>query len=163
MKKCVCMVALVISLSVAGGCQKAVSDKEAIRGAIEKHLSDRGGLNMAAMEIDVQQVTIKGDDADALVEFRVKQGGGGMQVSYTLQRVQGAWVVGHSRPAGGNISHPPMDKASALLPPPGAAPASDVSPEFPAMDRFKNQAPAPGTAPLPPGHPPTAKPASVPL
>ncbi len=159
--------ALILCLGLAGGCSKAPSDNDAIRVAIEKHLSDHGGLNMAAMDMSVKQVSINGDQAQARVEFRLKQGGGGMQVAYTLQRVQGAWVLGHSQPVGGEISHPPIEKQPAgasgttATQPPGTPPGGS-SPDFPSLDKFKKPGPeqAPGTPP--PGHPPVAKPASAP-
>jgi hypothetical protein len=92
-------------------------------------------------------VTITGDEAQAQVEFRLKQGGGGMQVAYTLQRVQGSWVVGHGRPSGGEISHPPMDQ------PPPATPGAGASPDFPSMDRFKKPVSSSAAGTLPAGHP----------
>jgi hypothetical protein len=153
---------LCLGLCLASGCSKASSDNDAIRAAIVKHLTDRGGLNMAAMDVNVKQVSVNGDQAQAQVEFRPKQGGGGMQVAYTLQRVQGAWVVAHGQPAGGEISHPPMDRPPTAAPAPGAAPTAGATPEFPSMDKFKKPGPAPGSGALPPGHPPTAKPADVP-
>ena len=156
MKKRICAGALILALSFLAGCSKAASDKEAIRAAILKHLTDRGGLNMAAMDVDVQQVTFKGDEAQAQVAFHVKQGGGSMEVAYTLQRVQGAWVVGHSQPSGGQIAHPPMDK-----PAPGN-PTAAAAPEFPSLDKFKKPAPATGPGALPPGHPPISNPSSAP-
>ena len=148
--------ALILALSLLAGCGKAPSDNEAIRAAILKHLTDRGGLNMAAMEVEVKQVTLKGDDAEAQVVFHVKQGGETMQVAYTLQRVQGAWVVGHSQPAGGQIAHPPMDK-----PAPGN-PTAGAEPGFPSADKFKKPGPASASGPLPLGHPPISNPSSPP-
>lgn len=162
MKNSMRVAALFLGLSLAGGCAKAPSDNDAIRAAIEKHLTDRGGLNMAALDMNVKQVTVKGDEAQAQVEFRVKQGGGSMQVAYTLQRLNGAWVVGHGQPAGGEISHPPMDKPTGAPSGSGAAPSTGVAVEFPSMDKFKKQGPASGSGALPPGHPPIATPASTP-
>jgi hypothetical protein len=152
----ICAGALILALGFVAGCSKAPNDKEAIRAAILKHLTDQGGLNMAAMDMEVKQVAIKGDDAEAQVEFRVKQGGGSMQVAYKLQRVQGAWVVGHGQPAGGQIAHPPMDKQA-----PGS-PTAGATSDFPALDKFKKPGPAPEAGALPPGHPPVSSPPKPP-
>jgi hypothetical protein len=148
--------ALILALGLLAACSKAPGDDEAIRAAILKHLSDRGGLNMAAMDVEVKQVTLNGDQAEAQVLFHVKQGGETMQVAYTLQKTQGTWVVGHSQPAGGQIAHPPMDK-----PAPGS-PTAGATPDFPALDKFKKPAPTAAPGALPPGHPPVSNPSSPP-
>lgn len=162
MKNSIAAAAVILCLCLAGGCSKAPGESDAIRAAIVKHLTGRGGLNLAAMDVNVKQVTINGDQAQAQVEFRPKQGGGGMQVAYTLQRVQGAWVVAHGQPAGGEISHPPMDRPPSGPAATGAAPTAGGSPDFPSMDRFKKQRSAAGEGALPPGRPPIAKPADTP-
>jgi hypothetical protein len=146
-KLSVCLAVLVLGLSFLCGCTKARSDEEAIRAAIAKHLTERGGLNMAAMDMNLKQVTITGNKAQAQVEFRLKQSGGGMLVAYTLERVQGSWVVGHGRPSGGEISHPPMDQ------PPPATPGAGASFDFSSMDKFKKPVSSSAAGTLPPVHP----------
>src|SRR5713226_1160681 len=95
---------LLAQLPIAA-CKKggASNDNQAIRAAVQQHLAQRGTLNMPAMDMDVKQVSIQGDQATAQVEFRAKQGGPGMLMSYNLQRQGGAWAVTSSRPAGGEM------------------------------------------------------------
>src|SRR5205807_4315580 len=87
----------------ATGCKTRVSDQDAIRAGIEKHLSGLTGMNMSAMDREVKQVSINGDHATAQVEFRAKQGTATMQVEYTLDRQGAQWnVVGSQHKMGQN-------------------------------------------------------------
>ncbi len=104
--KLISIVALILCCVPAAGCKKAQQDDNAIRAALQKHLSERADLNMAAMDMDIKQVKVEGNHADAQVEFRVKQGGPGMQMAYTLERQGDAWVVRGAKPAGGGMDHP---------------------------------------------------------
>ena len=138
MKKTVSYVLIGALLILAGACSKANQadrDRQAVRAALQKHLAERGNLNMAAMDMDVKQVTVSGNRADAQVEFRAKQGGPSMQMAYALERQGDAWVVRGGRPLGGEMSHPPTDGAT----PPAGAPLG----------------PPPRLSELPAGHPPT--------
>ncbi len=101
---------LVAALVLAApACHKASSDDEAIRTAIRQHLEKSGGLNLAGMDVEFQQITVNGDNAQAQVLFRAKQEGSTMQMTYALERQNGAWAVLKSVPAGGQIAHPPID------------------------------------------------------
>jgi hypothetical protein len=125
-----------------GGCKKKIGDEAAIRESIQKHLSGLGSINMAAMDTDIKQVTVNGDNAQADVEFRLKQGGATMQMTYALERHAGAWIVLKSQPAGGQFEHPPMDKTHSTMP---AAAAGADPPNI--HDLLKA---APPAAPKPP-------------
>src|ERR1700675_4746916 len=71
------------------GCKNQPSDKDAIRAGILQHLKAVGTLNISAMEMDIRNVSINGNQAHAEVEFRPKTGaapGTGMQVTYNLEK-----------------------------------------------------------------------------
>jgi hypothetical protein len=111
------LLALVASLIV--GCKNdsgtprsgAQSSEDSIRTAIEAHLAHTGSLNLQAFDTVVKQVTIQGDHAQAQVEFRLKSGPGAMQLSYALEKRDGAWSVVESNPVGSNFSHPALDQS----------------------------------------------------
>ena len=102
-------VVFTLSLVLLAGCQKQVSDTDAIRSGIHDHLASLKTLNIDAMDMNVTNVSIQGNQAQAQVEFRPKTGapqGAGMQVAYSLQKQNGSWVVQTSQPSGGTIQHP---------------------------------------------------------
>jgi hypothetical protein len=119
------LLALVATLIVGcksdpGAMQKRTpAPEDSIRTAIQAHLAHKGTLNLQAFDTDVKQVTIQGDHAQAEVEFRLKAGPGAMQLTYALEKRDGAWSVIESDPVGSNFSHPPLDQgqgASEALP-----------------------------------------------
>ena len=110
-------IAVILFLVAAAGCRKTEGDKEAIRTALQKHLAERGNVNIAAMDVEVKQVTVDGNRAVAQVEFRAKQGGPAMQMTYNLQREGGTWVVLTKYSPGGEMGHPSTGPA---MPPPGS-------------------------------------------
>jgi hypothetical protein len=112
---------LAVLLLCAAGCQKAASDDEAIRASILQHLKENGTINLAAMDTNFQKISVEGDHARAQVEFRTKQEGATMQMTYALERRGGQWTVLKSQPAGGQISHPPTDGQQ-----PGSSAGTDV-------------------------------------
>jgi hypothetical protein len=156
MKRRAIVLTIIVLVGASSGCKKAQSDQDAIRAGIQRHLSANSTLNMAAMDYEVKDVAITADRAQAQVEFRLKQGGATMQVTYALARVDGTWNVLKSQPAGGQIEHPPMNDVHAGSP--NAPPAKGL----PKIDEFFKAPPAPGTQPLPPGHPPVTTPRTVP-
>jgi len=116
--------------------QATGSDADAVRAAIEDHLRNDHSINMAAMDVTVDSVSINGDQAQANASFRVKQGGTGMAITYFLQRHGNGWLVTRSQPSDGQSAHPPMDNLH-----PGAA-ASPSTPAMPDVSDFlKNQPP----------------------
>jgi len=110
-------------------------DRDAITEAIHKHLNDNKGINMSAMEMNVGNVSVNGDQAQADTEFRLKQGGTSMLITYFLERHGGSWIVVRNQPSGaGQFAHPPMDKVHS-----GGA----VTPLLPDVSAFLKSHPAP--------------------
>jgi hypothetical protein len=86
------------------------NDHDAVVAAIQEHLRDNKGINMSVMDMTVDQVNINGDQAQAQAQFRLKQGGTTMTMTYALTRHTNGWIVSTSQPSGGQFAHPPMDK-----------------------------------------------------
>jgi len=162
----------------AGGCAKPPSDADAVRAGINQHLAGLKTINLSAMDMEVLNVSIQGNQAQAQVEFRPKTGappGAGMQVSYSLAKQNGVWVVQTTQPMGGSIQHPgPGDNPHMTpgmttpgAPNPKGSPSSGISPgssssgspsgpsSAGSLPNFRDLVPGssnPNT--LPPGHPP---------
>lgn len=115
----------------------ADSDTDAIRKAIEAHLQDNKGINMSVMDMALNNVQIHGDKAQADTEFRLKQGGASMHMTYSLERHAGGWLVVRNQPAAGQFQHPPTDQSHS-----GTAPNS-ASPSLPDVGSFLKDHPAP--------------------
>jgi hypothetical protein len=119
-------------------CSNAPQSKEAVRQAVVDHLSKRSDMVLSAMEIDVASVAFRKDEADAIVSFRPKggSGGGGMQMSYTLERKGNSWAVRAKKETGGSPhSTSPAPEASAL--PPGHPPMTGNAPASPEGQKNK--------------------------
>jgi hypothetical protein len=149
MKRTAYLLTAVGLLVLCAGCKKQESDADAIRSGINQHLASLKTLNLAAMDMNITNVSIQGNQAQAQVEFKPKTGapqGAGMQVAYSLQKQNGAWVVQNTQPAGGSIQHPA----------PGENPPTNpTSPSSGAMPNFHDLVPGGGSSNnLPPGHPP---------
>jgi len=149
MKRFATTVLVFAALSAANGCKTQPSDKDAIRAGILQHLKAVGTLNISAMQMDIRNVSINGDQAHAEVEFRPKTGaapGSGMQVAYNLEKHDGSWNVLKTQAAGGMMQHPDPNQN----PHQNQAVHSGGLPNF--SDVLKPTG-APGQAALPPGHP----------
>jgi hypothetical protein len=149
MKRSACFFTALGLLALFAGCKKQQSDADAIRSGINQHLASLKTLNLAAMDMNITNVSIQGNQAQAQVEFRPKTGapqGAGMQVAYSLQKENGAWVVQNTQPFGGSIQHPA----------PGEDPHMNAtSPSSGSMPNFRDLVPGGGSSnALPPGHPP---------
>jgi|SRR5579872_538321 len=149
MKRTAYLLTFVGLLSLCFGCQKQENDAEAIRSGINQHLASLKTLNIGAMEMNITNVSIQGNKAQAQVDFRPKTGapqGAGMQVAYSLEKQNGLWVVQNSQPTGGSIQHPA----------PGENPhMNSNSPSLGAMPNFRDLVPGgANSSALPPGHPP---------
>jgi hypothetical protein len=152
MKRAVYLLTLAGLLSIFVGCKKQESDADAIREGINQHLSSLKTINLGAMDMNVTNFSIQGNQAQAQVEFRPKSGGppgAGMQVSYSLEKQNGLWVVQNTQPMGGSIQHPA----------PGANPNMPSSnPSSGSMPNFHDLVPGGGGGnELPSGHPPVNK------
>jgi hypothetical protein len=151
------LVALWIAVAFLGtGCRHQ-SDADAIRAGIREHLVSLKTLDLNAMDFNIAQLEIHGDQAEAQTEFRPKAGappGAEMRVTYLLEKRNGDWVVLKTQAVGGVIEHPAA----------GANPHQAVQPGAPqGLPNFHDLLPPanPGASPaLPPGHPPVNPPAS---
>ena len=166
MKRAAFLVALGL-VALVGGCAKPPSDADAVRAGINQHLAGLKTINLSAMDMEVLNVSIQGNQAQAQVEFRPKTGapaGAGMQVSYALAKQNGVWVVQTTQPMGGSIQHPGPGENPHVTPgmttpgvptsgAPSGAPSSN-SPNSTSLPNFHDLVPG-GSAPnaLPPGHP----------
>jgi hypothetical protein len=140
------------------GCKRQPSDNDAIRAGILQHLTALGTLNISAMQMDIRNVSINGNQAHAEVEFRPKTGsapGTGMQVAYNLEKRDGSWTVLKTQAAGGTMQHPDPNQN----PHQNQALHSGSLPNFNAV---LNPAGSPSQGALPPGHPQVASPQSNP-
>lgn len=111
--------------------QTSGSDKDAITRAVEDHVRNNKGINLAAMDMSVDSVQVNGDQAQASATFRLKQGGTSMAMTYSLTRHANGWLVLSDQPADGEFVHPPTDKVhSGLGNPANPAGASGTMPDF---------------------------------
>ena len=151
MKRSACSFTLIALLALFAGCQKQESDADAIRSGINQHLASLKTINLSAMDMNVTSVSVQGNQAQAQVEFKPKTGapnGAGMQVSYSLQKQNGQWIVQTTTPAGGSIQHPAPGENPHMDP---TSPSSSSG----SMPNFRDLVPgAPPSNSLPPGHPP---------
>ena len=135
-------------LVIFAGCKKQVSDSEAVREGINQHLASLKTINLGAMNMNIKNVSVQGNQAKAQVEFKPKTGapdGAGMEVAYSLEKQNGVWVVQNTQPLGGMIQHPA----------PGENPGANMaSPSTGSMPNFRELVPGGGNPNvLPPGHP----------
>jgi hypothetical protein len=150
------MALFVVAATLILGCKKDLgtaqspiqAPKDSISTAIQAHLAHKQTLNLQSFDTDVKHVTIQGDHATADVEFRVKGGPGAMQLTYALEKRDGAWSVVDSDPVGSNFSHPALGEGQSS-PMNGTAGASRSLADT--LRGFGISA-APDQ-PLPPGHP----------
>lgn len=100
-----------------------IDNKEAVRKGVVDYLDKRKGqtgLDMNLMNVEVTNLNFDKNEARATVAFRSKDGsaGGGMTMSYVLERKDDKWVVkgrqdsGMSPHGGGSMpamppNHPP--------------------------------------------------------
>jgi len=95
------------TLLMAVGCQRLMNQDAAVQKAIQDHLAERSDLAMDKMVMEVQQVQVDGDKAQAEVVFRVTSDPNSrMAYHYDLSREGGTWKVDSGRPGGAESSHP---------------------------------------------------------
>lgn len=108
------VIAAIFVAAFAIGCRKQASSPDpraAIQAALQDHVSHQSNLNLAAMDMNVENISVNGEHAQAHVQFRLRQNNVSMEMLYDLEQHGGTWIVTHSQPAGGQFSHPPMDQA----------------------------------------------------
>jgi hypothetical protein len=151
MKRSACFLTVIALLALFAGCKKQESDADAVRTGINQHLASLKTINLSAMDMNVTNVSVQGNQAQAQVEFKPKTGapqGAAMQVSYSLQKQNGLWIVQTTTPAGGSIQHPAPGENPHMNP---TSPSSGSD----SMPNFRDLVPgAASPNPLPPQHPP---------
>ena len=132
---------MVLGCLLAGcsGRQEANSNA-AIQSAIEQYLTSRPGIDAGRMILEVQQIRVEGERAQAEVIFRSRDNAEArMAYHYELRREGGEWKVETGRPGAAGSPHPGS----------GAAPEGSTPPE--------GSGPPSGES-LPQGHPPVESP-----
>jgi len=78
-------------------CSKDIQNQDAVKQGVLDYLranNSQTGLNMDAMQVDVTSVSFQRDEARATLRFTPKGiPGGGMQMTYSLDRKGSKWVV----------------------------------------------------------------------
>ena len=90
--------ALFLALALVASCAKDIQTTDAVRQGILDDLQQRKaqtGVDPSMLEVTVSSVSFEKDQARASVSFSPKSapGGGGMTMSYVLDRLNGKWVV----------------------------------------------------------------------
>lgn len=93
---------IVISLLGLAGCKSKSGDpKAAVQAAIEKRLKEQPNLMFQNMMLDVGEVKINGDTAEADAKFTSKQSPNlTVGVHYSLRKSNGQWEVVNSASGG---------------------------------------------------------------
>jgi hypothetical protein len=95
------------------GCQRLMNQDAAIQKAIRDHLTERSDLDMSKMVLEIRQVKVDGDKAQAEVVFRTTSDPPAqMSYHYELHREGGAWKVDTGRPSAADTQHPQMGQAA---------------------------------------------------
>ena len=108
---------LLAAAALAAACaRQSIETKPAVEAALRAYLTQRPGLAMDKMDMEVKDVKFKGETAEADVVFRVKDGEGEMAMRYTLRRQGDTWVVERSAQSGASGAemppgHPPVDSS----------------------------------------------------
>ncbi|MBI4480554.1 MAG: hypothetical protein HY651_11075 [Acidobacteria bacterium] len=126
-------VAIVGTLLLAAlGCQRLMNQDAAVQKAIQDHLSERSDLAMDKMVMEMQQVKVDGDKAQAEVVFHVA-GDSQMRMAYhyDLHREGASWKVDSGRPSGSETPHPQMGESPAGESMPGESGNGEPSLDLP--------------------------------
>jgi hypothetical protein len=127
---------------VSAGAPTSAADSDSVKHAVEDHLRTNKGINMSAMDMTIDSVSVYGDHAQAHATFRVKGGGAAMTMAYSLERHGNGWLVLKSQPSNGEFVHPPMDKvhsgAASAAPAPGVSGTPDVTEFLKSQPSLKN-------------------------
>jgi hypothetical protein len=122
------LIAAVLLLSAcAGGGETAAPDTIGIRSAIEAHLRE-GGLNPAAMAMEMSGLTVEADQATTVATFRTDGSDSEFRFTYHLRLRQGVWHVVSSEPEEGHGDGPPQAMPEGHPPVPPSAPAPAPAP-----------------------------------
>lgn len=155
------------ALLFLAACSKDIQTTEAVRQGILEYLRQRTaeiGIDMNNIDVKVTSVSFETDVARASVAFVPKNGpeGGGMAMSYVLDRKGDKWTVrgrqsDPSNPHGGGQALPDAQSPTGGALPPGhpatdgqPAPSGQLPPGHPGVGGQPSGQPA---GQLPPGHP----------
>ncbi len=125
--------AVAVGLSTAA-CQRATETPDAVREAVIDAVQSR--VNLSQMEVDVQSVNFKGEEAEAMVDFRPKGSapGSGIVMKYVLEQKNGKWTV-KDRSEGGN----PHSEGGVMGAPQEPMRDGDLPPGHPPMGRDRKE------------------------
>ena len=99
------------------GCGGEGNSNAAIQRAIEQHLSTRPGLAAENLVLEVGEVQIQGEQAEAEVIFySTTQPTARMAYHYQLRKQGGQWKVESGRPSAAESPHPSIPSSSDALP-----------------------------------------------
>ncbi|MBI3895645.1 MAG: hypothetical protein HY313_06910 [Acidobacteria bacterium] len=118
---------LILGCMLLAGCgsQPSADSNAAIRQAIEKHLAGRSDLAADKMTMEIKNVRLEGERAEAEVIFRTTSGPPAqMAFLYQLRREGREWQVEKGSPSASNSPHP-----SSPAPDSGYDGAADPLPE----------------------------------
>ena len=127
------------------GCSRDINNKDAVRQGVVDYLTKRKaetGLDMNLMNVEVANVTFQNNEAKASISFKPKgsDAGGGMTMSYTLERQGAKWVV-KGRQESGMAPHGGGAAPGGAMPggamPGGAAPGAQMPPNHPPVEGAK--------------------------
>lgn len=121
-------IALAAAALLLSGCTKKNDSADAVKEGVIRDLTASKSFNMASMDVTVDNVTFRGDEADAQVTFSLKGGpkDQGMAMKYVMERhSDGLWYIksrasgmtgmaaGAEGGSGGNLpaGHPSLDSA----------------------------------------------------
>ena len=126
------------------GCNRGVQSNDAVRQGVLDYLSQKAGMNVAAMEINLTSVKINGNQADATVTFAAKGSKSAqMTMQYHLEQKDNKWIVVGRQDSGQHTATPPSGAM-----PPGENPHGGGAMAAPG---------APGKMPAPEDLPPAGK------
>ena len=98
---------LITVLLTACGESARDQSNRAVQNAIEAYLRQRQNLMLANMDLEVKEIKIDGDTAEAEVRFRSKQNAAlAVTVRYKLKRAGQGWQVESSTSEGGPGASP---------------------------------------------------------
>jgi len=139
------LLSIALLLALAAGCGGTPSGAPAgdstaqIQAAVDAHLAKRTDLALGDMDVRVDSVEFKGDEAEAVVSFRAPGAAeAAMSMTYQLTRTDDGWEVKPKEGMGGHGGMAPPPSADDPSLPPGHPPTGGEAPQ---------QA-------LPQGHPP---------
>ena len=114
-----------LALLALSACQKNVQTNDAVRKGVLDHLAKNSSISLDSMVIEVQSVTFRDNEADAVISFKPKNmpAEQGMSMRYTLERKGNDWVVKSKADSGGSHATVPPS-AEGMTMPPGHPPTS---------------------------------------